>query len=105
LPQPHRTRLWLRPSPWLWPSIRKLAAFLIVLAIKLVNLFTSEKINPLVGAAALGLVPDAAHMVQVLCRQKDPYCNIYPHALASCQAALITASLTAGLLWGILGGG
>ncbi len=82
-----------------------LANLAMVLAIKLINLVSTEKINPLVGAAALGLVPDAAHMVQVHCRQEDPHCNIYPHALASCQAALITASLTAGLLWGILGGG
>jgi sodium ion-translocating decarboxylase beta subunit len=81
-----------------------LANLTVVLAIKLINLVSAEKINPLVGAAALGLVPDAAHMVQVYCRQEDPHCNIYPHALASCQAALITASLTAGLLWGILGG-
>ena len=81
-----------------------LATLVVILAIKVLNRFTARKINPLVGAAALGLVPDAAHLVQIICRQEDPHGNIFPHALASNQAALLTATLTAGLLWSILGG-
>jgi oxaloacetate decarboxylase beta subunit len=81
-----------------------LATLVVILAIKVLNRFTTRKINPLVGAAALGLVPDAAHLVQIICRQEDPHGNIFPHALASNQAALLTASLTAGLLWSILAG-
>jgi sodium ion-translocating decarboxylase beta subunit len=75
-----------------------------ILAIKVGNLFFSQKINPLVGAAAVGLVPDAAQVAQILGRREDPHNNLYSHALASNQAALLAATLTSGLLWGILGG-
>lgn len=75
-----------------------------VMAIKVTNLFSSQKINPLVGAANLGgLVPDAAQVAQVLGRQEDPHNNLYSHALASSQAALVAATLTAGLFLSILG--
>lgn len=79
-----------------------LANLAATLAIKAVNLFTSRKINPLIGAAALGLVPDAAHLVQILGRRIDPRHNLYYHALAASQAALLAATLTAGLFWGLL---
>jgi oxaloacetate decarboxylase beta subunit len=82
-----------------------LANVVVILGIKLVNLFLEKKINPLLGIAAVGLVPDAAHLAQVLCRKEDPLGNLYPHALASSQAALLIATLTAGLLWSILGRG
>lgn len=82
-----------------------LATLAVVLVIKIANLFLTQKFNPLLGAAALGLFPDAAHLAQVTCRQEDPQGNIFQHALAVNQAAFLTATLTAGLLWGILGGG
>jgi len=81
-----------------------LATAVVILAIKAVNLFSSQKINPLIGAAALGLVPDAAQIVQIMGRQEDPGNNLFYHALASSQAALLAATLTSGLLWSILGG-
>jgi len=81
-----------------------LATLVVTLVVKLLNLCRSRKINPWVGAAALGWVPDAAHLVQVLSRQEDPHVNLYPHALAVSQAALLGATLTAGLLWSILAG-
>jgi oxaloacetate decarboxylase beta subunit len=82
-----------------------LTTLVATLAVKAANRCRSQKINPWVGAAALGWVPDAAHLVQVISRQEDPHSNIYPHALASSQAALLAATLTAGLLWSILGAG
>jgi oxaloacetate decarboxylase beta subunit len=81
-----------------------LANTLVILAIKAVNLFSSQKINPLIGAAALGLAPDAAQMVQIIGRREDPHNNLFYHALATSQAALLAATLTSGLLWSILGG-
>lgn len=81
-----------------------LATLVVILAIKTANLFLSKKINPLVGAAAVGLLPDAAHVVQIIGRREDSRSNLFAHALASSQAALLAATLTAGLLWGILGG-
>ncbi len=82
-----------------------LATVVVMIAIKIVNLFSSQKINPLIGAAALGLVPDAAQVVQIIGRKEDPHNNLYTHALASSQAALLASTLTAGLLWSILSGG
>lgn len=76
-----------------------------ILGIKVVNLFFSQKINPLVGAAVLGLPPHAAQVAQVLGRSEDPHNNLFPHALASSQAGLLAATLTAGILWSILGVG
>jgi sodium ion-translocating decarboxylase beta subunit len=81
-----------------------LATLVVTLTVKVMNIFRTQKLNPWVGAAALGWVPDAAHLVQVLGRQEDPHVNIYPHALAVSQAALLGATLTAGLLWSILAG-
>ena len=81
-----------------------LATAVVILAIKVHNLFSSQKINPLIGAGALGLLPDAAQMVQIMGRREDPHNNLFYHALATGQAALIASTLTAGLLWSILGG-
>lgn len=81
-----------------------LAAAVVILAIRVHNLFSSQKINPLIGAAALGLLPDAAQMVQIMGRREDAHNNLFYHALASSQAALLASTLTAGLLWSILGG-
>jgi oxaloacetate decarboxylase beta subunit len=75
-----------------------------ILVVKVANLFFTRKINPLVGLAAVGLLPDAALVAQIIGRREDPHNNIYSHALASSQAALLAATLTSGLLWGILGG-
>jgi oxaloacetate decarboxylase beta subunit len=81
-----------------------LATAVVILAIKALNLFSAKKINPLIGAAALGLIPDAAQMAQILGRREDPHNNLFYHALASSQAALLASTLTSGLLWSILGG-
>ena len=81
-----------------------LATVVVIMAIKAHNLFFSQKINPLIGAAALGLLPDAAQLVQIRGRREDPHNNLFYHALASSQAALLASTLTAGLLWSILGG-
>ncbi|MFP3867778.1 MAG: sodium ion-translocating decarboxylase subunit beta [Desulfobacteraceae bacterium] len=75
-----------------------------VLAVKLANLMLNQKINPLVGAAAVGLVPDAAQMVHLVSRQEDPHNYLYIHALASNLSGLIASTLTAGLLWAMWGG-
>ncbi len=74
-----------------------------ILAVKVANLFSRQKINPLVGAATLGLLPHAAQVVQIMGRREDPHNNLFPHALASSQASRLAATLTGGLLWSILG--
>jgi sodium ion-translocating decarboxylase beta subunit len=82
-----------------------LVSLLSIMAIKVANLFCTQKINPLVGPAVLGLPPHAAQLVQVEGRREDPHNTLFPHALASSQAGLLAATLTAGILWSILGVG
>lgn len=82
-----------------------LAPVAVLILIKAVNPMVGYKLNPLLAAAAVGLVPDAAHLAQLACRREDPQGNILQPALALNQAAFLTATLTAGLLWGIVGGG
>jgi oxaloacetate decarboxylase beta subunit len=79
------------------------ATVLGVLAVKVSNLFCRNKINPLVGAAVIGLPPYAAQVAQMTGRREDPHSNLFAHAQATSQAAMLAATLTAGLLWGILG--
>lgn len=55
-----------------------LAYLVMVQAIKLHNLASREKLNPLVGAAALGPVPDAAHMAQVYGAGKTLMAKSFP---------------------------
>lgn len=74
-----------------------------IVTIKLANRFSDQKINPLVGAAAVGLVPEAAQIAQFVSRQEDPHNYLYIHALASNLAGLLASTLTAGLLWGLWG--
>lgn len=82
-----------------------LAPLAVLILIKAINPLVGYKLNPLLAAAAVGLTPDAAHLAQLACRQEDPQGNILQPALALNQAAFLTATLTAGLLWGIVGGG
>lgn len=79
-----------------------LVTFVGVASIKVANLFFSQKINPLVGGAAVALIPDAAQAAQIIGRQEDPHNNLYSHALATSQAAFLAATLTAGLFWSTL---
>ncbi len=82
-----------------------LAPLAVLILIKAVNPLVGYSLNPLLAAAAVGLTPDAAHLAQLACRREDPQGNILQPALALNQAAFLTATLTAGLLWGIVGGG
>ncbi|MBL6724118.1 MAG: sodium ion-translocating decarboxylase subunit beta, partial [Rubripirellula sp.] len=53
-----------------------------VLFAKLMNLFLTEKINPLVGAAGVSAVPDSARVVQMVGQQEDPHNFLLMHAMA-----------------------
>ena len=53
-----------------------------VLFAKFMNLFLTEKINPLVGAAGVSAVPDSARVVQMVGQQEDPHNFLLMHAMA-----------------------
>ena len=73
-----------------------------VLFAKLMNLFLTEKINPLVGAAGVSAVPDSARVVQMVGQQEDPHNFLLMHAMAPNVAGVIGSAVAAGVLWAVL---
>lgn len=74
-----------------------------VLFAKLMNLFTTEKINPLVGAAGVSAVPDSARVVHMIGQKEDPSNFLLMHAMAPNVAGVIGSAIAAGVLWSQLG--
>ena len=75
-----------------------------VLFAKFLNLFTKDKINPLVGAAGVSAVPDSARVVQMMGQQEDPNNYLLMHAMAPNVAGVIGSAIGAGVLWAVLVG-
>lgn len=69
---------------------------------KLMNLFLTEKINPLVGAAGVSAVPDSARVVQMVGQKEDPTNFLLMHAMAPNVAGVIGSAVAAGVLWSVL---
>jgi sodium ion-translocating decarboxylase beta subunit len=69
---------------------------------KFMNLFLTEKINPLVGAAGVSAVPDSARVVQMVGQQEDPHNFLLMHAMAPNVAGVIGSAIAAGVLWAVL---
>ncbi len=70
---------------------------------KLMNLFTKEKINPLVGSAGVSAVPMAARVSQEMALKEDPTNHIIMHAMGPNVAGVIGSAIAAGVLLSILG--
>ena len=68
-----------------------------VLFAKLMNLFLKEKINPLIGAAGVSAVPDAARVVQMVGRREDPDNHLLMHAMGPNVAGVIGTAIAAGI--------
>ena len=75
-----------------------------VLFAKFLNLFTKDKINPLVGAAGVSAVPDSARVVQMMGQREDPNNYLLMHAMAPNVAGVIGSAVGAGVLWSVLVG-
>lgn len=74
-----------------------------VLFAKGMNLFLTEKINPLVGAAGVSAVPDSARVVQMVGQEEDPQNFLLMHAMAPNVAGVIGSAVAAGVLIKMLG--
>ena len=75
-----------------------------VLFAKGMNLFTKEKINPLIGAAGVSAVPMAARVAQVEAHREDPRNFLLFHAMAPNVAGVLGSAIAAGILWSVLVG-
>ncbi|RLB04865.1 MAG: glutaconyl-CoA decarboxylase subunit beta [Deltaproteobacteria bacterium] len=73
-----------------------------VLFAKLMNLFSKEKINPLLGAAGVSAVPDAARVVQLIGNKEDPTNYLLMHAMGPNISGVIGSAIAAGVLWSFL---
>ena len=69
-----------------------------VLLAKLMNLFTKEKVNPLIGSAGVSAVPMAARVSQVVGQETDPGNFLLMHAMGPNVAGVIGSAVAAGLL-------
>ncbi|HOH98745.1 MAG TPA: sodium ion-translocating decarboxylase subunit beta [Candidatus Cloacimonadota bacterium] len=74
-----------------------------VIFAKIMNLFTRNKINPLIGAAGVSAVPASARVVQVEGQKYDRTNYLVMHAMAPNVAGVVGSAVAAGVLLGILG--
>lgn len=73
-----------------------------VLMAKLMNLFSSNKINPLIGSAGVSAVPMAARVSQVEGQKADPDNFLLMHAMGPNVAGVVGTALVAGFFMTIL---
>lgn len=75
-----------------------------VLMAKLMNLFSKNKINPLIGSAGVSAVPMAARVSQVEGQKADPGNFLLMHAMGPNVAGVIGTALVAGFFLTMFGG-
>jgi len=73
-----------------------------VLLAKLMNVFSKEKINPMIGAAGVSAVPMAARVVQRMGQQANPRNFLLMHAMGPNVAGVIGTVTAAGIFIGML---
>jgi oxaloacetate decarboxylase beta subunit len=74
-----------------------------VLLAKFMNLFSKEKINPLIGSAGVSAVPMAARVRQMEGQKADPSNFLLMHAMGPNVAGVIGSAVAAGILLTMLG--
>ena len=74
-----------------------------VLLAKFMNLFTKNKINPLIGSAGVSAVPMAARVSQVVGQKENPQNFLLMHAMGPNVAGVIGSAIAAGVLIALFG--
>ena len=74
-----------------------------VLFAKFMNLFSKNKINPLIGSAGVSAVPMAARVSQVVGQKENPSNFLLMHAMGPNVAGVIGSAIAAGALIAIFG--
>ena len=75
-----------------------------VLLAKLMNIFSKEKVNPLIGSAGISAVPMAARVSQVVAQKYDPSNFLLMHAMGPNVSGVIGSAVAAGVLLALFGG-
>ena len=74
-----------------------------VLLAKLMNLFSKDKINPLIGSAGVSAVPMAARVSNKVGQEANPQNFLLMHAMGPNVSGVIGSAVAAGVLLAILG--
>ena len=69
---------------------------------KLMNLFTKNKINPMVGAAGISAFPMSARVIQKLGQQEDPQNYLLMHAVGANVSGQIASVLAGGMILNLI---
>ena len=75
-----------------------------VLLAKVMNIFSKEKVNPLIGSAGVSAVPMAARVSQVVAQKYDPSNFLLMHAMGPNVSGVIGSTVAAGVLLALFGG-
>ena len=73
-----------------------------VVMAKIMNLFSKNKINPLIGSAGVSAIPMAARVSHQLGQEYDPNNHLLMHAMGANVAGSIGSALAAGILLALL---
>jgi len=76
-----------------------------ILMAKLMNLLSTQKINPLIGAAGVSAVPMAARVANKVGLEANPHNFLLMHAMGPNVAGVIGSAVAAGILIMFAGGG
>lgn len=73
-----------------------------VLFVKFLNLFTKNKINPMVGAAGISAFPMSSRIVQRLATEEDPQNFILMYAVSANVAGQVASAIAGGMVLAIV---
>ena len=74
-----------------------------IFLVKLFNLFTKKKINPLIGATGLSAVPMASRVCNEIATKYDPKNHVLNYCMSSNISGVIGSAVAAGVLISFLG--
>ena len=75
-----------------------------VMFAKFLNIFSKNKINPMVGAAGISAFPMASRVVQKLGLEADPSNHLLMHAVGTNVSGQIASAIVGGLIIGLVTG-
>lgn len=74
-----------------------------IFLVKVFNLFSKQKVNPLIGATGLSAVPMASRVANEIATQYDPKNHVLNYCMASNISGVIGSAVAAGVLISFLG--
>ena len=75
-----------------------------VLMAKLMNMFSKDKVNPLIGAAGVSAVPMAARVANKVGLEANPHNFLLMHAMGPNVAGVIGSAVAAGVMINLVNG-